>query len=106
MYNHIVLLTPAQLTPPHYAGEMEREIGGYTIPADAHVFASLYTVHFDERYWRDPHKITLDRWLDDKGNPIKHGNHFLPFSVGMSTTSNPSRVQQAFCLGVLRVHSQ
>ncbi|XP_067944231.1 cytochrome P450 2C16-like [Watersipora subatra] len=58
------------------------EVGGYTLlPADL-IVASLFSIHHDEGYWKNPYTFSIDRWIDEEGNLIKHEGHFYPFSVG------------------------
>ena len=57
-------------------------VEGYTFPENSLIFGNLYSIHHDEKYWGDPQNFRIDRWIDDKGQPLYHADHFMPFSIG------------------------
>ncbi|XP_018408896.1 PREDICTED: steroid 17-alpha-hydroxylase/17,20 lyase-like [Nanorana parkeri] len=70
--------------PPHVALK-ESSIGEYTIPKDARVIINLWSLHFDEKEWVNPHLFNPDRFLDENGNRINPSQSYLPFSTGLRT---------------------
>lgn len=81
------MATIVPLALPHYAS-VDIDIGGYTIPKGATIFANLMQVHFDEKYWKDPEVFDPLRFYDEKSNKFVANEHLIPFSVG-----------KRFCLG-------
>ncbi|XP_072280175.1 steroid 17-alpha-hydroxylase/17,20 lyase-like [Pyxicephalus adspersus] len=75
---------PSPVLPPHVALE-ESSIGGYTIPKDARVIINLWSLHFNEKEWVDPHLFNPDRFLDESGKKINPSQSYLPFSTGIRT---------------------
>ncbi|KAK3737805.1 hypothetical protein RRG08_063211 [Elysia crispata] len=64
---------------PHYCAA-DVTLQGYTIPAGTTVLPNLDSVMMDENTWEKPLQFSPDRFLDEKGNIIKH-EAFMPFSV-------------------------
>uniref|UniRef100_A0A8C5NVL9 Vitamin D 25-hydroxylase n=2 Tax=Jaculus jaculus TaxID=51337 RepID=A0A8C5NVL9_JACJA len=54
---------------------------GYSIPKGTTVITNLYSVHFDEKYWRDPDIFYPERFLDSSGCFSKK-EALIPFSLG------------------------
>lgn len=54
---------------------------GYVIPKNTIALISLYGLHMDEKYWKDPLKFRPERFLDEFGNFIHH-EYFIPFGLG------------------------
>lgn len=54
---------------------------GYNIPRRSIIFASLYSVHRDPKYWTNPDEYNPSRFLDEAGNYVKN-KAFMPFSTG------------------------
>lgn len=54
---------------------------GYIIPKNTIVIPSLYSVHMDEQYWKDPFEFRPERFLDSNGDLVHHEN-FIPFGMG------------------------
>jgi cytochrome P450 len=46
---------------------VDMEVGGWTIPAGAMVFASPFTLHRSPRWWTDPLVYRPDRWINEDG---------------------------------------
>lgn len=55
---------------------------GYNIPKNATVLISLYSIHNDEKYWKDPYVFRPERFLDNNGNllPLER---LIPFGLGI-----------------------
>lgn len=53
----------------------------YVIPKGTLALVSLYSLHMDENYWKDPHVFRPERFLDEYGMFIHH-EHFMPFGSG------------------------
>ncbi|XP_037035613.1 methyl farnesoate epoxidase-like [Bradysia coprophila] len=53
----------------------------YVIPKGTLALVSLYSLHMDENYWKDPHTFRPERFLDEYGMFIHH-EHFMPFGSG------------------------
>jgi cytochrome P450 len=66
-YTYAVLAESMRLYPPGWATGRRAlesmEIGGYTIPPEAVVIMSQYTMHRDARYFRDPERFDPSRWM-------------------------------------------
>lgn len=56
-------------------------VRGYSIPKGTTVITNLYSVHFDEKYWKDPDVFCPERFLDSSGHFIKK-EALIPFSLG------------------------
>ena len=69
------------MTPPHTVHK-PTEVKGHILMPNCVIFASLYAMHHDKDYWGDPFTFRIDRWIDDKGELMKHEGHFYPFSTG------------------------
>nr|XP_045001928.1 vitamin D 25-hydroxylase isoform X3 [Jaculus jaculus] len=54
---------------------------GYSIPKGTTVITNLYSVHFDEKYWKDPDIFYPERFLDSSGCFSKK-EALIPFSLG------------------------
>ncbi|KAJ3595294.1 hypothetical protein NHX12_004598 [Muraenolepis orangiensis] len=63
------------------ATSQDAHVNGYTIPKGTMVITNLYSVHFDEKYWKDPGVFSPQRFLDSNGNFVRR-EAFLPFSLG------------------------
>lgn len=59
-------------------------VRGYSIPKGTTVITNLYSVHFDEKYWRDPEIFYPERFLDSNGYFVKK-EALVPFSLGKRT---------------------
>lgn len=57
-------------------------LGKYTIPKDTMALVSLYSLHMDKDYWRDPYVFRPERFLDDGGAQLVQHENFLPFGLG------------------------
>ena len=68
------------LSVPHSTTE-DAELLGYKIPQGTVVFAMLYSVSYDTKYWEEPEKFRPERFLDETGKVIKREAH-IPFSTG------------------------
>ena len=55
------------------------KIGGYTVPAGAILFASQYLLHRDPRFFDDPERFLLDRFLPGGKT---HQFAYFPFGLG------------------------
>lgn len=56
--------------------------GDYDIPKGTTLASNTWSIHFDERYWRDPEAFLPERWLDENGKYVFQQNGFVPFSMG------------------------
>lgn len=57
------------------------QLGKFVIPKDTMALVSLYSLHMDTDYWRDPHVFRPERFMDDGGNLVQH-ECFMPFGSG------------------------
>ncbi|XP_065648720.1 steroid 17-alpha-hydroxylase/17,20 lyase isoform X2 [Hydra vulgaris] len=47
------------------------------------IITNLWSIHHDERYWKNPMSFYPERWLNETGEfDYKLGNAFIPFSSG------------------------
>lgn len=58
------------------------KLNKYLIPKDTTILLSLYSLHFDEKYWNDPHVFRPERFLDKNGQILQHDGWYLPFGFG------------------------
>ncbi|XP_052570464.1 vitamin D 25-hydroxylase isoform X2 [Peromyscus californicus insignis] len=63
-------------------------VRGYSIPKGTTVITNLYSVHFDEKYWKDPDIFYPERFLDNSGC-FTRKEAFIPFSLGENTGDFP-----------------
>ncbi|XP_019508372.1 PREDICTED: vitamin D 25-hydroxylase isoform X2 [Hipposideros armiger] len=64
-----------------HATSEDAVVRGYSIPKGTTVITNLYSVHFDEKYWRDPEIFYPERFLDSSGYFSKK-EALVPFSLG------------------------
>lgn len=57
------------------------KFGDYIIPKDTMALVSLYSLHMDEHYWKDPFTFRPERFLNDSGQFVHH-EYFIPFGLG------------------------
>lgn len=55
---------------------------GYRVPQGTIVLTSLYSVHMDCSYWKDPDNFRPERFIDDEGKVFSPELHFIPFGNG------------------------
>ena len=55
---------------------------GYEIPADSLIMYSVWGVHHDKEYWKDPEVFRPERWIGEDGKILDHSTHFMPFGTG------------------------
>ncbi|KAM5141027.1 steroid 17-alpha-hydroxylase/17,20 lyase-like isoform 2-T2 [Mantella aurantiaca] len=73
----------APLLIPHKALE-DSSIGEYTIPKGTRVILNIWSLHFNEKEWVNPHRFNPDRFLDENGNRISSpSQYYLPFGAGL-----------------------
>lgn len=59
----------------------EVNVNGYTIPADAPVLLSVWSLHRDPRFWDDPLAFDPPRWAE--ASPRERGYAYIPFGAGL-----------------------
>ncbi|XP_004634958.1 vitamin D 25-hydroxylase [Octodon degus] len=64
-----------------HATSEDAVVRGYSIPKGTTVITNLYSVHFDDKYWRDPKVFCPERFLDSNGYFVKK-EALIPFSLG------------------------
>lgn len=58
-------------------------VRGYTIPRGTEIFANLWALHNDPKYWDEPEKFKPERFLVNGGNTLlKSPQSYAPFSIG------------------------
>ncbi|KAF5297438.1 hypothetical protein FQR65_LT01369 [Abscondita terminalis] len=60
----------------------ETNLFGYRIPEGAIVLPSLYSIHMDNDFWKDPLEFRPDRFLNENGSVFSPEWYFLPFGYG------------------------
>lgn len=84
-YTRRVLAESMRLYPPAWVVGREAledvEIGGYTIPRGAMVFASQWLLHRDGRFFDEPLRFDPDRWLPEREATL-HRYAYFPFGAG------------------------
>jgi cytochrome P450 len=66
---------------PHRA-MVDTKLGGYEIPKDTAVLASLFALHMSEEVWKDPENFRPERFLNSKGQLCLKYDKSLPFGGG------------------------
>lgn len=56
--------------------------GDFIIRKDTLALVSLYSLHMDETYWKDPEVFRPERFLDKENKLVNHEFNFLPFGHG------------------------
>ena len=84
-YCNRVLRETLRLYPPVWLFSRralaDDEIGGYRIPAGAHIFIAPYFLHRRPELWPDPERFDPDRF-DETRHPEVDRYAFIPFSAG------------------------
>ena len=70
----------ASMALQHCASQ-DTTLMGYHIPKKTVILTNLYSSNMDPDHWEDPKKFNPNRFLDERGNLIKH-DALMPFSVG------------------------
>lgn len=73
----------APLAIVHRATETVKLLG-FTVPKDTLALVSLYSLHMDEKTWKNPKQFCPERFLDSNNQLINHEG-FLPFGSGNFT---------------------
>jgi cytochrome P450 len=60
----------------------EVNLGGIRIPPGTEVIISPHALHFDQRWYAEPHRFNPDRWHPDHAKEIPPGA-FIPFGGGI-----------------------
>jgi len=60
----------------------ECELGGYTIPANTHVYVSAYQIHHDPQWYKDPNTFDPTRFLPGREEHKQHPYVYCPFGGG------------------------
>ncbi|EPY80916.1 hypothetical protein CB1_000777001 [Camelus ferus] len=69
-----------------HATSEDAVVRGYSIPKGTTVITNLYSVHFDEKYWRDPDIFYPERFLDSNGHFVRK-EALVPFSLDANASS-------------------
>ncbi|MBN3297192.1 CP17A lyase, partial [Amia calva] len=68
---------------PHVA-LADSSIGDYTIPKGSRVIINLWSIHHDEKEWKNPELFDPGRFLDEEGNTMSSPSpSYLPFGAGL-----------------------
>lgn len=54
---------------------------------DAAVTINLYSVHYEESYWKDPHVFRPERHLSEDGTKLLKHSHLFLFGAGETVSS-------------------
>ncbi|XP_067119573.1 cytochrome P450 2U1-like [Centruroides vittatus] len=63
-------------------GLRDETVQGYYIPKGTIVFANLWEVHHDSRYWDNPDKFIAERFLSEDGRTVIKHPCYMPFTIG------------------------
>lgn len=85
VYTDAVLKESMRLYPPAWmlgrSADEDLELGGFHIPQRSMVFISIYHLHRDPRFWKDPTQFRPERFLNGESEAApKHA--YIPFSAG------------------------
>ncbi|KAL4639974.1 steroid 17-alpha-hydroxylase/17,20 lyase [Arapaima gigas] len=68
---------------PHVA-LTNTSIGNYMVHKGARVIINLWSLHHDEKEWKNPEKFDPERFLDEDGNSLSSPSaSYLPFGAGI-----------------------
>ena len=85
VYAEAVVQESLRLNPPAWAIGREAledfELGGRRYPKGQAIFLSPWSVHRDERWFREPDRFDPDRWLDGLAKRL-HRFQYFPFGGG------------------------
>ncbi|XP_070573918.1 steroid 17-alpha-hydroxylase/17,20 lyase-like [Ptychodera flava] len=65
-----------------HAALQDTSVGGYKIPKGTSIWLNLWSLHMDERQWKEPEEFRPERFLDEDGKALPKPESFLPFSAG------------------------
>lgn len=54
------------------------KVDEFIIPKNAIVLFNIYSLHMDEKYWKNPFDFNPSRFLSEQGELVNHEN-FIPF---------------------------
>jgi cytochrome P450 len=104
-----------RLYPPAYAvgrqAEAEQEIGGYAIPAGAHVVVSQFATHRHPGFWENADAFDPGRFAPDR-EAARHRFAYFPFGggpracIGSQFAMLEATIAVAVLLQRIRVHSE
>lgn len=60
----------------------DTELDGYRIPKETIILTSLYSIHMDRNYWKDPEVFRPERFLKTDGKEAIDEKYFAPFGYG------------------------
>nr|CAH7744053.1 unnamed protein product [Callosobruchus chinensis] len=60
----------------------DTNLGGYNVPEGTIVLTNLYSIHMNEKIWKEPLEFRPERFLDDKNDVVVDEKHFMPFGIG------------------------
>lgn len=55
---------------------------GYSVPEGTIILTSLYSVHMDKKFWKDPMDFRPERFLNEHGKLTVPEWNFIPFGHG------------------------
>lgn len=58
------------------------QIGGYDVPKNTIIIASLWNIQNDSKNWKNPSKFAPERFIDDNGEVNSKQDGWVPFSLG------------------------
>ncbi len=69
MFELLRYTTIAPILVPHLATQ-DTTLGGYTLPQGTQIWANVFKLHHDMRYWERPSKFNPHRFLDGNGEVV------------------------------------
>nr|XP_054773201.1 steroid 17-alpha-hydroxylase/17,20 lyase-like isoform X2 [Lytechinus pictus] len=81
LYEMIRYSTVGPVGVPH-STMVDTEFRGFLIPKDTIILLNQYSMHFDEREWKDPYSFLPEHFLDESGTTRQHPSSFQPFGTG------------------------
>ncbi len=62
------------------------------------VLASLHSIHFNPKHWKQPNEFNPGRFLNEDGSKIINTEHLVPFSVGKRECLGKTLAEKEFFL--------
>ncbi|MCE7006297.1 cytochrome P450 [Kibdelosporangium philippinense] len=83
----------------------EVSLGGVRIAPGSEVTVSPHMLHFDSRFYREPHRFDPDRWSPERARNVPRGA-FIPFGAGVRQCMGNSFAQTEIVIAAATVLSR
>ncbi|DBA94172.1 hypothetical protein WJX77_003365 [Trebouxia sp. C0004] len=110
-YAAAVLNEALRLFPPAplfaRVAHQDAQIGPYAVPKGTVVYAGLYTMHRDKRWWEHAEAFKPERWLgDETGGDKSGGLAYMPFGLGPRKCIGYKLAVEEAIIALVRLYQQ